>query len=547
MKFNKSISVFLAVIFSGLISFSFAPSVSNKYFEKFAFDRKLSLQSEVPDWALLDPKDGYEGTSTLELYKYIKDNGLQIKKQVVVAIIDSGIDVDHPAIKDNLWNNDAEINGQPGVDDDGNGYIDDFHGWNFLGKTSGLSLEATREMVRLRRLGTSTSDPYYKTVIDKVNSDREETTQIRDGVTFTLQQVEDAEKVLKSGNYPVTRQELSKITSTLSGKYKDAANTISTTYMLYGMDKDELVKIKAEYVKKASVLYDTTDTYKMIGDDPNNLNEKGYGDNEFDKHPETHGTHVCGIICSNVSTIGQAPFAKFMTLRTIPDEGDERDKDVANAIRYAVDNGADVINMSAGKYFSPNPDLVIEAMKYAESKGVVYVSSAGNEASDIEQVINYPRKFIMEGSSIKYFSNLIVVGSNSWMKTWSSTKDPNNDNANYDLLASFSNYSGKIVDVFAPGVQIRSTVPGGKFEYLSGTSMSSPEVTGIVAIIKAYFPGLTAEKIKNVINESARKYPGLQVKVKGKNSKVDFTSLSRSGGVIDAYKAFVMAAGISSR
>ncbi|CAN5426841.1 S8 family peptidase [soil metagenome] len=545
MKFNKSIVVFLSVIFTGLISFSFAPQSTNKYFEKFAFERKLSLQSEIPDWALLDPKDGYEGTSTLELYKYIKEKGLKTKKQVVVAIIDSGIDTEHPAIKDNLWDNEAEINGLPGVDDDGNGYVDDFHGWNFLGKASGLSLEATREMVRLRRLGTPSSDPYYKKVFEKVETEKEETIQIRDGVIFTLQQVEDAEKVLRSGNYPVNRLELSKITNTLTGKFKDAANTIMTTYMLYGMDKESLVKIKAEYQKKASVLFDTTDTYKIIGDDPNDLTEKGYGDNQFDKHPETHGTHVCGIICSNISTIGQAPFARFMTLRTIPDEGDERDKDVANAIRYAVDNGADVINMSAGKYFSPNPELVVEAEKYAESKGVVYVSSAGNEGTDIEQVINYPRKFIIENGSIKYFSNLIVVGSNSWMKTWSSAKDPDNDNSGFDLLAPFSNYSGKIVDIYAPGVQIRSTVPGGKFEYLSGTSMSSPEVTGIVAILKAYFPDLTGMQIKDIINSTARKYDGLQVKVKGKNSKVDFGSLSRSGGVIDAFSAFKKAEQVS--
>jgi subtilisin family serine protease len=194
--------------------------------------------------------------------------------------------------------------------------------------------------------------------------------------------------------------------------------------------------------------------------------------------------------------------------------------------------------MSAGKYFSPKADLVLEAMKYAEEKGVLFVNSAGNDGSDIEQKISYPKKFTMDNGQMKFFSNMIVVGASTWMKEWSKEKDPEDLAGHFDLAASFSNYSDKIVDVFAPGVEINSCYPNPLYKHESGTSMASPEVTGIAANLKAFFPNLTAAQMKEIITSSVRTYPGLQVKVKGKNSKVPFASLSRSGGVVDMLNAF---------
>ena len=272
------------------------------------------------------------------------------------------------------------------------------------------------------------------------------------------------------------------------------------------------------------------------------LIEKNYGNNNVMEKKMEHGTHVAGTIASG--KVGQAPFAKIMCLKTIPTEGDERDKDVGNAIRYAADNGADIINMSAGKYFSPRPDFVADAIRYAEEKGVLFIISAGNEAEDISIVDSYPKKYMSENGVKKYFSNMIVIGASSWMQKWSKEKDPGNKNVKYDLAAPFSNYSKEVVDVFAPGVEIYSTIPNNSYKSISGTSMASPVVTGVAAILKAYFPQLTAAQLKEIIVSSARQYPGLKVKVKDK-SKLLFSDLSKSGGVVDIINAYKKASEVA--
>lgn len=541
---NKRVS-FITLVFLiciSLMSFT-APQIhTGKDYSSLitAFENRIN-KGDLPDWAQLDPdKDGYEGTRTKTFYKYLETLiPAPERHQVIVAVIDSGFDPDHPDLKGNEWNNETEINGLPGVDDDNNGYVDDMHGWNFLGNVKFLSLEVTREYKRLKKLNTPVTDEYFKRVMDEYESKKDETFSTQKGIIETLNDVEEAEKILKKKNITTNPRKLQEIANDLEGKYSDAASIILGVYMLFGADKKDLIELKQEYENKAKYLFDTTDTHLLVGDNPDILLETNYGNNNITLLDEEHGTHVAGIIASQKT--GQAPFAKIMFLRAVPSEGDERDKDIGNAIRYAVDNGANIINMSAGKYFSPNPDFVVDAIKYAEEKGVLFVISAGNEGEDVSKLISYPEKFLDENGGKKYFSNMIVVGASSWMKKWSSEKDPENKNVKFDLAAPFSNYSGEVVDVFAPGVAINSTIPGGKYKKLDGTSMASPEVAGIAAVLKAYYPQITASQLKEVIMSSARKYDSLKVKMKNNYDKELFSNLSKSGGVVDLLNAFLKA------
>lgn len=542
MSKNKIlVSSLFALLIAGS-SYAFIPNSENRFRELLSekIQKYITKDSqELPDWALLDPVDGYEGTRTLAFREYLKTaQTLNEPQQVVVAVIDGGMDINHPGLKDNIWQNMAEVNGVEGVDDDENGYIDDFNGWNFLGKQESLGMEFTREYYRLKKEGVSETDPYFKKIKDEYSDERSEVMFMKIGLNSSVDELNKAEAILKERNYPTDPDKLQKISNTLTGKYEEAASEILNTYFMYGVKKDELVELQKEYDTKSKYLSDTTSTYLLIGDNPSLFLEKGYGNNKPNTGSMDHATHVAGIIAGNVNTIGQSPYARIMSVRCVPDEGDERDKDIANGIRYAVDNGASIINMSAGKYFSPQAELVVEALKYAEEKGVLFITSSGNEGADIETKINYPRKFIMENGQMKFLSNMIVVGASTWMKEWSKEKDPEDYTGHFDLAAQFSNYSSKIVDVFAPGVQINSCYPNQLYKRQDGTSMASPEVTGIAANLKAYFPNLTAAQMKEIITSSARTYPGLEVRVKGKNSKVPFSSLSRSGGVVDMMNAF---------
>jgi subtilisin family serine protease len=242
-----------------------------------------------------------------------------------------------------------------------------------------------------------------------------------------------------------------------------------------------------------------------------------------------HGTHVSGIIAAarnnGIGIDGVANNVKIMAIRAVPD-GDERDKDVANAIRYAVDNGAQIVNMSFGKAFSPNKSYVDEAIKYAESKGVLLVHAAGNSGENSDIAKNYPNKYVTKK---KVAGNWIEVGASAW-------------GDGDKLAASFSNYGKKNVDLFAPGVEIYSTTPGNKYESLQGTSMASPVTAGVAAILLSYFPDLSAADLKDILMKSVRTFDGLMVVKPGtKDEMVDFTSLSVSGGIVNAFTAVKLA------
>jgi cell wall-associated protease len=513
---------------------------------KVLTDIKVHFASkELPDWAQLSPdKDGYEGTRTLELYDYIKSQGIGDPKPVIVAVMDSGFELDHPDLKDNIWNNDAEINGQAGVDDDNNGYVDDFHGWNFLGKAVALNLEVTREYARLKKEGVSETDPYFAGVIKEYNTKKQEDKETYEYIRTLNEGLKEAVATLKNAGITTDPKQLQEISGTLTGKEAEASEKILGVYLMAQATPEDMQEYEKEYENKVKLLYDLNfNPSDLIGDNPNKYDEKNYGDNDPSVKTSSHGTHVAGIIGSTKKGIGQAPFVKLMFLRLVPADGDERDKDVANGIRYAADNGASVINLSAGKYYPNNPKYVMDAIRYAESKGVLFVVAAGNEATNIETKLNYPPKFYKEGSEIKYFPNLLCVGASTWMKQYDTNLDPMNYSRKYDLCAPFSNYSNKVVDVFAPGMQINSTIPGKTYRMMSGTSMASPEAAGVAAILKGYFPNLSPKQIKEIMMNSSRKYEGLTVKTK-ELGKVEFSTLSKSGGVVDALNAFKMAQGM---
>jgi len=552
MKLNNKTAgilslILILVVTTGFINLKFTYHSDNQTNSLLlrAFKNKTD-SGDLPNWATMDPvKDGYEGTSTNSFYEYLKSmSNPPERKEVIVAVIDSGFDIEHPDLKNNIWNNEIEVNGVTGVDDDSNGYVDDFHGWNFLGNANYISLEVAREYKKLKNAKTPKTDPYFIKVEEEYESKKDETIATKDGIDQTLADVIESEAILEQKNITTDPRKLQEISMNLpEGKLSDAASIILGVYLLFGADKDDLIQLKRDYDIKVKCLFDTTDTHILVGDDPENLSETNYGNNDVSEKNEEHGTHVSGIIAS-VKT-GQAPFAKLMLLRGVPNEGDERDKDIANAIRYAADNGANIINMSAGKYFSPDAEYVIDAIKYAAEKNVLIVLSAGNEGDNITDIVNYPRKYYMENGQKVYFGNMIVVGANSWMKKWSSKKDPENKNLRYDLAAPFSNYSKTVVDIFAPGVQINSTIPGGKYKMIDGTSMASPEVAGVAAVIKAYYPDLTASQLKDILISSARQYPELVVRVK-EGPKQLFSDLSKSGGVVDLMSAFKKAGEVSA-
>ena len=263
----------------------------------------------------------------------------------------------------------------------------------------------------------------------------------------------------------------------------------------------------------------------VVGDNYGNVAERAYGNADVTGPDAKHGTHVAGIIAATrgngVGVDGVAPAVRIMAVRAVPN-GDERDKDVANAIRYAVDNGANIINMSFGKGYSPRKAAVDEAVRYADAKGVLMVHAAGNDGVDVSREPNFPTdRFAGRAGEARTW---IEVGASSWQGGGS-------------LAAPFSNYGTPDVDVFAPGVDILSTVPGGAYERQSGTSMAAPVVSGLAALLMSYYPTLTAADVKRIILESATRYTTQSVVKPGGGGRVPFGSLSATGGVVNAYEA----------
>ena len=514
----------------------------------FSFSQELKTKF---NWHNLDLKeDGIRGMSTEKAYReLLKDRK---SKTVIVAVIDSGIDIEHEDLKNNIWVNPGEIAGN-GIDDDKNGFVDDINGWDFIGAKDGRDinqeqLESVRILIKLQNyFGENPKKKFIKknkadyellqSLKRKIEDEKNEAQQYLPLYQGMLDRVTKAEEVLKKiiGKEDLTKEDVLKINEAEVERSVRAAKQAWLNMLAMGATKADLVDGVNHFKEQLEYNLNTDfNPREIIGDNTSELGFGSYGNNEVMGPDAMHGTHVAGIIAADRTNEkgvkGVADNVKIMVIRCVPN-GDERDKDVANAIKYAVDNGAQVINMSFGKAYSPDKKWVDDAAKYAESKGVLLVSAAGNENENVDVDKHFPNRIMLNGSEIK---NWIVVGASNFVE-------------GADLLADFSNFGKKGVDVFSPGVAIYSTVPGSKYEEKQGTSMASPAVTGLSALLKSYFPSLDAAQIKSIILNSVEKISGTEVNIPGGKEKATFSELCNTGGIVNTFNAVKMAIEISGK
>lgn len=514
------------------------------------------------NWFLLDPEeDSVQGMSVERAYSLLQNKP---SRTIIVAVIDTGVDFNHEDLHDVMWVNEKEIAGN-GIDDDKNGYADDIHGWNFIGGKTGNvkqdTYELTREYVRLKakfeRANTKKISKkeqgefdYWLLIKDRYTGYKNENESNYTSCTKQLaqyklfyQNLSESIDLIKS-TYKIANISPSVIDTLKSAnqKIRFAKYILTVIYENEGAGvnveavTDELKNI-VEHNSEVCNNYKTAmefgynpdfNSRSIVGDEYTDLENRWYGNNDVKGTGPVHGTHVAGIIAANrkneIGMKGVADNVRIMALRVVPN-GDERDKDIANAIWYAVDNGALVVNMSFGKDYSPQKEYVDKAVKYAESKGVILVHGAGNDDDDNDTKSSYPNRFYLNG---KEATNWLEIGASGW-------------GADTTLVAEFSNYGKKSVDVFAPGVKIYSTTPANTYREQDGTSMASPAAAGVAALLMSYFPNLKATQVCEIVRQSSRKFDNLKVNKPGSTVLTTFSELSISGGVVNAYEAVKLA------
>lgn len=481
-------------------------------------------EKDLQRWSHLDlVKDTVPGMSVDKAYAEV----LKGKKgtKVIVGIVDSGVDINHEDLKSVIWTNTKEIAGN-NIDDDNNGYIDDIHGWNFLGD----AIHEQLEMTRIVKRGPNT--PEYSKAKARLEEELKGLQQDKQQLDMILNAEKAIKSYLKKDDF--TLEEVKKI-ETKDQSLLQAKAMFSQ--FLTGMTKSEFDKEIIDYKDHVygQLNYNLNVEYdgrKIVGDNPDDINNRKYGNNNVvgpEPKEAKHGTHVAGIVAqvrgNKKGGDGVASsVVEIMAVRAVPD-GDEYDKDIALGIRYAVDNGAKVINGSFGKYFSQNKELVIEAIKYAESKDVLLVIAAGNESYDLDVTNKYPNDTY--DNSPEFAKNVLIIGALT-------------PEYGSKMVASFSNYGKNNVDIFAPGEKIYATTPLNTYEYLQGTSMASPNVAGVAALIRSYYPSLTAIEVKQIIMESGTLLKNM-ISVGEDNNKAIFSEISKSGKIVDAYNALLLA------
>jgi cell wall-associated protease len=534
-----------------------------KHFIRFAFCGALlaglqtSAQVTPPpapeppkNWHIMDLKtDGSYGISLNKAYLALKGKK---SKPVVVATIDSGIDTLQADLKTVLWTNTKEKPGN-GKDDDGNGYIDDIHGWNFLGGPGGKCdfTETTEEVREYNRLKgkyaavTETNAPdkkefaywqkvkvTYDSTIARSSSESVQLSQMMNVLMVTSGYVKKALKLPANGTFKLA--DLSKLQAT-NDTVVQSKNVWTYFFTEEGptATNDKIIKSLSEYLTKLNndINPDLESRQRIVGDDPNVWDTKSYGSGLLKFDDASHGTGVAGLIGAvrdnKYGINGVADNVRIMAIKAVPN-GDEYDKDIAKAIRYAVDNGAKVVNMSFGKKISPHKNWVDDAIKYAADHDVLLVQASGNDHLDVDVNPEFPNDTFEDGSTTD-IDNLISVGASG-------------SKFDQTLAGTFSNYGKKNVDVFAPGVKVTSVDKDAEFNTADGTSFASPITAGVAALLLEYYPDLSAKQLKQIILQSAKPLTGTMVLKPGSTTeKVDFTTLSKSGGIVNAYEAVILA------
>jgi subtilisin family serine protease len=515
-----------------------------------SMDSASAKKAAPNDWHELDrATTGFYGISLNNAYDFLKGKP---SKTVVVAVIDSGVDTTHEDLKGILWHNPGEIPGN-GIDDDKNGYVDDVYGWNFIGGKDGRAVhQDSYEAARVYWSDKSKYDSTENTDTTKMDdtqkikyanylrAKQDVTKGVAPAELFQMKRIlpvlEEGDSIIGKdlGKSEFTGKDLEGYNSTNPQAKMAAAIYLNIARLNNNNDitnTDLLNELKGE-IRKAEAATTPPKDFRneIVKDNPNDINDRYYGNKDVMSGTPSHGTHCSGIIAAvrnnGIGMKGIADNVRIMMVRAVPD-GDEHDKDIANAIRYAVDNGAEVISMSFGKSYSPQKQWVDDAVKYAQNKDVLLVHAAGNDAKNIDTAYNFPNPYYQDKSGVA--PNFITVGASG---------DPTNGG----FTASFSNYGKKNVDVFAPGVNIYSTIPqGDKYAKYSGTSMAAPVVAGVAALILEYYPDLSAEQVKYVIENSVEPIAE-KVQLPGTDSLVNLSEISLTGGEVNAYNAVKLAA-----
>ncbi len=496
----------------------------------------LNAQKLPDNWYNLDLNtDKVMGVSSNKAYETILKG--KPSRKVIVAVIDGGVEVDHPDLIEHIWTNIKEIPNN-GIDDDNNGYVDDIHGWDFIGgKTEDVehdNLEITRIYKKYKSVFENNTEAikqnpeHYKWYVLakkeylKKYAEIEKKLKDQQEIQSWMEKMQDQNKERKIttddvNNFPdgdslLQQFKLSLFKSIDKGlSFEDVKKNIDSRCKIYNNQLN--YNYNLDY-----------DSRKIVGDHYDDSSERNYGNNEVEGPEASHGTHVAGIIGAvrnnNLGVDGVADSVSIMVLRVVPD-GDERDKDIANAIRYAAENGASIINMSFGKSFPYDKNAVDNAVRFAVSKDVLFIHASGNESLNLDSIgRRYPNPDYANGKGSAK-SNWIVVGAVA------ASGNP----------GPFSNYGRKKVDVFAPGVAINSTILDGKYGKKNGTSMACPVVAGVAAMIRSYHPDLSARKVKKIILKTVYK-PTETVPQPGNDKvKISWKKLCKTAGIVNAYNA----------
>ncbi len=526
----KKILVILNLLLFGLIATAQVSTVDSLK------ATKLNWYNAAPDNTKI------AGVATDKAYSELL-NGKKAKKTIVVAVIDSGVDTDHEDLRGKIWINEDEIPNN-GIDDDNNGFIDDVNGWNFLGNTNGeLIVFESLELTRILRDNRKKFEGKTANDIDESEKElfkmykRAEKEHADMTANFSKQK-DEIDNILDQYNFNVKllRIALNDENFTIDDldAYEPQDNDmIKAKRMVYFIRKQGLDKVLNSASEQVNVFVDyhlnlDYDGRKISGDDKNDINDVAYGNNNVEGPEADHGTFVSSMIAAHrgngLGIDGIATDVEIMAIRAVP-KGDEYDKDIARAIRYAVDNGANIINMSFGKEYSPNKSWVDDAMQYASEHNVLLIHAAGNDSKNNDEKPSFPNDKTLDG---KMIANWLEVGANS-----SSMKK--------DLCGEFSNYGESTVDLFAPGVDVIGCVPNDKYEMMDGTSFACPITSGVAALVWSYYPELTAAELKDILMESTYSLEKKKVKIPGEKSKAKFRDLSMTGGIVNAYNALKLA------